>query len=136
MGILSDEMEDIGNKAYGVNTVSTIRNCHDYSTVYCINFIDDSKRREGYYNAIKSLGGSFSSVCLFNSSVPSDISYEEAFYLGTNSIIGHSCRFGKFVKIGHNTIIGCNCIIGNYVTIGDNLVIPNGTIIKDYSTLQ
>lgn len=133
MGIISSNMVDLKNKAYGINTVATINNCKDYSNVKCINFTDDPKLREAYYQSISKHGGLFESLVQHNASIGSNFEFEEAFFLGVNSIIGHSCKFGKFVKIGHNVVIGCNCVFGSFVTIGDNKTIEDGTILSDYS---
>lgn len=136
MGIISDEMIDLEDKAYGINTVSTIFNCKDYNSIKCINFIDKPELREYYYNIIHSNGGNFENLVQHNTSIGYDFVYQEAFFLGSNSIIGHSCKFGKFVKVGHNVVVGCNCVFGDYVTIGDNQVITDGTTIADYTVLK
>lgn len=136
MGIISENMIDLQDNAYGINTVATIENCQDYDSVSCINFCDDPVMRKRYFTAISKHKGQFESVILHNANIGAGFCYEEAFFLGTNSIISHNCKLGKFVKIGHNVIIGCNCRIGDYVTIGDNVVVGDNSVISDYAVVS
>lgn len=136
IGIVDNEMYDIGNNAHGYNTIGTINNYKIKSQDYFINFCDSPLKREKYFRYLKKRGALFATIKLNNIAIGSNVKFDEAYYLGNNSVIGFNTILGKFVKIGNNTVIGCHCVIGNFVTIGDNCIIKDNVIIEDYKIIE
>lgn len=136
IGIIDNELYDLGDNAHGYNTIGTINNYKIKSKDVFINFCDNPLKREEYFEDLRKKEAVFATIKLNNVSVGSNVKFEEAYYLGSNSVIGFNTVLGKFVKIGNNTIIGCNCVIGNFVTIGDNCIIKDDTVIEDYKIIE